>query len=171
VSSAVGSHLPRSASNPTANAVSGGHRRAPAALRAVAEVDHDIDQDGHAQPARAREHRHWTRRRSLSSPMSNSRRTSKPTTKEKNAISLLLTQSRRSSVTLMEPRRTLRSVCHTLSYELNPMLAHPCAAATPANKTPALRIDRGSLRDLPSMCRASLNGERPLTLGCSYNLL
>ena len=43
------------------------------------------------------------RRRSLSSPRSNSRRASRPTTKKKNVISPLFTQWRRSSVTPAPP--------------------------------------------------------------------
>ena len=44
------------------------------------------------------------RRRSLSSPRSNSRRASRPTTKKKNVISPLLTQWRKSSSTPASPR-------------------------------------------------------------------
>ena len=52
-----------------------------------------------------------TRRRSRSSPMSNSRRISSPTTKKKNAINPSLIQWRRSSDSSASPNCSDTSVC------------------------------------------------------------
>jgi hypothetical protein len=53
--------------------------------------------------------------RTRSSPMSNSRRASSPTTRKKNAISPEFTSSRASSVTPQRPTSTDSRVPHTLS--------------------------------------------------------
>jgi len=53
------------------------------------------------------------RRRSRSSPTSNSRRASSPTTKKKNVIRPLFTHPTRSIVTPAPPSLTESSVCHT----------------------------------------------------------
>ena len=54
-----------------------------------------------------------SRRRSRISPMSNSRRASRPTTKKKNVIRALLTQSTRVIANPEPPSWTDKMVCHT----------------------------------------------------------
>jgi hypothetical protein len=56
-----------------------------------------------------------TMRRSRSSPRSNSRRASRPTTKKKNVISPLLTQWPKSCEIPSPPRRIESSVCQISS--------------------------------------------------------
>src|SRR6266576_5826479 len=99
-----------------------------------------------AAPARPATSGSANRRRSLSSPRSNSRRASRPTTKKKNVIRPLLTQSRRSSVNPAWPMRIASSVVHTDSYEWASTLTQTSAAATAPRSAaaPALSVSRNS---------------------------
>src|SRR5919201_589803 len=81
-----------------------------------------------------------TRRRSRSSPMSNSRRASRPTTKKKKVIRPPLTQSRRSWATPTPPIRIESWVRHTCSYECASTFTHASAASVAASRTTALPI-------------------------------
>src|SRR5256885_10661151 len=80
------------------------------------------------------------RRRSRSSPMSNSRRASRPTTKKKNVISPLFSQYRRSSEIPRPPTRIESTVCQTRSYEDESAFTHTSAAIAAASRTAALPV-------------------------------
>src|SRR5438067_12916336 len=81
-----------------------------------------------------------TRRRCRSSPTSNSRRASRPTTKKKNVIRPLFTQWRRSSVTPESPMRTERRVRQTDSYDEASTFTHTSAAIVAASRKAALPV-------------------------------
>src|SRR6266446_3331194 len=81
-----------------------------------------------------------TRRRWRSSPMSNSRRASRPTTKKKNVIRPLFTQWRRSCATLEPPTRIVSRVCHTVSYDDPWTFTHTSAATVAASRNAALPV-------------------------------
>ena len=69
------------------------HRDAPAPGRRLPDVEGEVDGDGHRHPTDRCHHRQGeTAPRSRSSPRSNSRRASRPTTKKKKVIRPLLTQ-------------------------------------------------------------------------------
>ena len=87
------------------------------------------------------------RRLSRSSPMSNSRRTSRPTTKKKNVIRPLFTQPTRSIVTPEPPSWTDNVVCQTAWYETPATFAQTSAAMVAASNTAALplSVDRNRL--------------------------
>ena len=80
------------------------------------------------------------RRRSRSSPRSNSRRASSPITKKKKVIRPLFTQPCRSSDMLAPPRRIDSGVCQTASYEAALTFAHTSAASVAARSTAALPV-------------------------------
>src|SRR5438067_11077199 len=81
-----------------------------------------------------------TRRRCRSSPTSNSRRASRPTTKKKNVIRPLFTQWRRSSATPESLMRTERRVCQTDSYDEASTFTHTSAAIVAASRKAALPV-------------------------------
>src|SRR6266542_6892068 len=96
-----------------------------------------------------------TRRRSRSSPMSNSRRASSPTMKKKNVISPLFSQYRRSSEIPRPPMRIESTVCQTRSYEDESAFTHTSAATAAASRTAALPVSvRRKLRNGVSRFRA-----------------
>ena len=80
------------------------------------------------------------RRRSRSSPMSNSRRASSPTTKKKNVISPELTQPRRSIEMPWLPRWTDSSVPQSDAYEDASTLTQTSAATAAPSSTAALPV-------------------------------
>jgi hypothetical protein len=96
-----------------------------------------------------------TRRRCRSSPRSNSRRASRPTTKKKKVIKPLLTHSRRVKVRPTSPSRIVSGVSHAETYASGARLAHRSAASVARSSTPALpdsvrrneRSGAGKLRD------------------------
>jgi hypothetical protein len=96
-----------------------------------------------------------TRRRCRSSPRSNSRRASSPTTKKKKVIKPLLTHSRRVNVSPTSPSRIVSMVSHAEAYASGARLAHTSAASVARSSTPALpdsvrrneRNGAGRLRD------------------------
>src|SRR6266851_7545123 len=81
-----------------------------------------------------------TRRRWRSSPTSNSRRASRPTTKKKNVIRPAFTQWRRSCATLEPPTRIVSRVCHTVSYDDVWTFTHTSAATVAASRNAALPV-------------------------------
>src|SRR3954454_18577230 len=80
------------------------------------------------------------RRRSRSSPMSNSRRASSPTTKKKNVIRPSLTQWRTSCERACPPRRNDRFVDQTRSYEDASMFTQARAVIVAARRKAALPV-------------------------------
>ena len=80
------------------------------------------------------------RRRSRSSPMSNSRRASSPTTKKKNVISPELTQPRRSIEMPWLPRWIDSSVPHSDAYDDASTLTQTSAATVAPSSTTALPV-------------------------------
>src|SRR4051794_4133448 len=78
------------------------------------------------------------RERSRRSPRSNSRRAPSPTTKKKNVMRPLLTQSRSSRETLQSPSRMLSSVLQKAWYDEAETLAHSSATSVPARRKAAL---------------------------------
>jgi hypothetical protein len=87
-----------------------------------------------------------SRRRSRSSPMSNSRRASRPKTKKKNVISPLFTHSRRSSDTPLPASRTDSRAPQTASYDDASMFTQASAASAMASSTaaPPVSVRRNS---------------------------
>jgi hypothetical protein len=86
------------------------------------------------------------RRRSRSSPRSNSRRASSPTTRKKIVISPLFTQPRRSSA-MPEPPRSMESIVRqSRSYEDSSTFAQTSAATVAASNTaaPPVSVRRNS---------------------------
>src|ERR1035437_1354611 len=81
-----------------------------------------------------------TLRRSRSSPMSNSRRASSPTTRKKNVISPELTQPCRSCDTPAPPKRTDSCVPQSAVYDAESMFAQARAATAAASSTAALPV-------------------------------
>src|ERR671931_364069 len=77
------------------------------------------------------------RRRSRSSPRSNSRRASSPTTKKKSVIRPLLTHPRRSSDTPASPSWTDRFVPHSESYDEPSTFTQRSAATVAASRIAA----------------------------------
>ena len=90
-----------------------------------------------------------SRRRSRSSPMSNSRRSSNPTTRKKNVMRPLLTQNRRSCATRQSPNWTEKEVLHSDSYDDVCRLAHTRAANAAITTTRAPPV---------SVCRKARSG-------------
>src|SRR6266511_217391 len=86
------------------------------------------------------------RRRSRSSPRSNSRRASRPTTRKKNVISPLFTQWRRSSATAAPPRSIESVVSQSESYDDRSTFTHTSAATVAARRTaaPPVSVRRNS---------------------------
>src|SRR6266576_594716 len=86
------------------------------------------------------------RRRSRSSPRSNSRRASSPTTKKKNVISPLFTQWRRSSATPASPMSIESFVLQSEPYDDASTFTQTSAAAAAASKTaaPPVSVRRNS---------------------------
>src|SRR3954451_12611520 len=86
------------------------------------------------------------RRRSRSSPRSNSRRASRPTTKKKNVIRPLFTHPRRSSATVWRPTSIDSVVCHSESYDDGWTLTQTSAATVAARSTaaPPVSVRRNS---------------------------
>src|SRR5437773_2904325 len=116
------------------------------------------------------------RRRSRSSPMSNSRRASRPTTKKKNVISPLFSQYRRSSEIPRPPTRIESIVCQTRSYEDESAFTHTSAATAAASRTAALPVSvRRKLRSGVSRFRAQavrpVKGESPVSEPAAAPLL
>src|ERR1700730_9787726 len=96
-----------------------------------------------------------TRRRSRSSPMSNSRRASSPTTMKKNVISPELTQPRRSCAMPAPPRRTESCVPHSSPYDEESMFTQASAITVAASSTAALPVSvRRNCRSGVSRLRA-----------------
>src|SRR6266508_4510183 len=95
------------------------------------------------------------RRRSRSSPRSNSRRASRPTTKKKHVISPLFTQWRRSSSTPAPPRSIESIVPQSDLYDDASTFTHMSAATAAASKNaaPPVSVRRNSRRGV-SMLRA-----------------
>ena len=80
-----------------------------------------------------------TRRRLVSSPTENSRRTSRPITKKNSAIAPSLTQWRRSMAIPMSPTCTDTGVCHSATYcSDSGELAQATATVVAASSRPAL---------------------------------
>src|SRR5438067_5277971 len=141
-----GKRGPTSASRPSANAVSvdiatpqpcaDGRPASKARKIATATVMPPIE----ASSGRAK------RRRSLSSPRSNSRRASSPTTKKKNVIRPLFTQWRKSSATLAPPTRIESVVPHRESYDEASTFTQTSAATAAASRTaaPPVSVRRNS---------------------------
>src|SRR4029453_15924562 len=77
------------------------------------------------------------RRRSRSSPRSNSRRASRPTTKKKNVIRPLFTHPRRSSEIPCPPRSIESAPPQNDSYDELPTFTHASAATAAASRTAA----------------------------------
>src|SRR4051794_24930769 len=96
------------------------------------------------------------RLRSRSSPRSYSRRASSPTTKKKNVIRPLFTQSSRLCETDALPRRIESTVLQTRSYDDRSTLAQTSAAATAARISAALPV---------SVLRKSRSGVRSVRRG------
>src|SRR3954469_21768848 len=86
------------------------------------------------------------RRRSRSSPRSNSRRASRPTTKKKNVIRPLFTHSRRSSATVWPPTSIDSVVSHSEWYDDGWTLTQTSAATVAASRTaaPPVSVRRNS---------------------------
>src|SRR4051794_20285679 len=78
------------------------------------------------------------RLRSRSSPISNSRRASRPTTKKNSAISPSFTQWRRSSDSVQEPSRISRWAVQNDSYVDGDRFAHASATSAPPSRKTAL---------------------------------
>ena len=101
---------------------------------------------GTAMPASAARSGRTNRLRSRSSPRSNSRRASSPTTKKKNVIRPLLTQCRRSREMPCPPRSIERVVLQKRSYDDASAFAHASAtiAATRRIAAPPVSVRRNS---------------------------
>src|SRR3954454_17093425 len=86
------------------------------------------------------------RRRSRSSPRSNSRRASRPTTKKKNVIRPLFTHPRRSSATVWPPTSIDSVVSHSEWYDDGSTLTQTSAATVAARSTaaPPVSVRRNS---------------------------
>src|SRR3954447_4549342 len=86
------------------------------------------------------------RRRSRSSPRSNSRRASRPTTKKKNVIRPLFTHPRRSSATVWPPTSIDSVVSHSEWYDDGWTLTQTSAATVAARRTaaPPVSVRRNS---------------------------
>ena len=91
-------------------------------------------------PPRATTSGSASRRRSRSSPISNSRRASRPATKKKNAISPEFTQPCQLSARPLVPDRITSSVCQVAAYPAGSMLAQASAASVAASRTAALPV-------------------------------
>ena len=104
-------------------------------------------------------------RRSRSSPRSNSRRASSPTTKKKNVMSPLLTHSRRSSEMPCPPSSIESRVSHSDRYEEASTLTHASAATVAARRTAAPPVSvRRNTRSGVCMLRAhAVRPENPET--------
>src|SRR5262249_40618965 len=102
-----------------------------------------------------------TRRRSRSSPRSNSRRASSPITKKKKAMRPELIQSRRSSEMPEPPTRIESVVVHTRSYEAGATVAQMSAAATAGRRTAALPVSVRR-KERSGVWRLRLHAVRPL---------
>src|SRR5580765_168180 len=89
------------------------------------------------------------RRRSRSSPRSNSRRASSPTTKKKNVIRPRFTQSRASREMPQRPMSIEMLVVQSEAYEPESTFAHTSAAAVAPSRTAAPPV---------SVCRKSRSG-------------
>src|SRR5216684_1977707 len=101
-----------------------------------------------------------TRRRSRSSPMSNSRRASSPTTMKKNVISPELTQPRRSCAMPRPPRRTESCVPHSVAYDEESMFTQASAMTVAPSSTAALPVSvRGD--SLSGVSRLRAQAVRP----------
>ncbi len=134
----------------------GGHRRAPAVRRRPPGVDDEEDGDRHDHPAEARPASGIaSRRRSRSSPRSNSRRASSPTTRKKNVIRPLFTQPCRSWEMPALPRR-IDSRCPTRRwYDAGLTFAQTSAAIVAVSSTAALPVSvRRNRRSGVCRCRA-----------------
>ncbi len=81
-----------------------------------------------------------SRARSRSSPMSNSRRASRPATRKKNVISPEFTQPCRSSDSTAVPKCTDSSVPHHAAYPTWSTFAQISAAIVAASRTAALPV-------------------------------
>src|SRR5215831_8882843 len=94
------------------------------------------------------------RRRSRSSPMSNSRRASSPITRKKKVIKPLFTQPCRSWDMPKLPSRSEISVCHSVLYELASRLVQTSAPIVAASRTAALPVSvRRNCRSGVCRCR------------------
>ena len=101
-----------------------------------------------------------SRARSRSSPMSNSRRASRPKTKKKNVISPLFTHSRRSSDTPAPASRTDSRAPQTASYDDASMFTQASAATAMPSSTAALPVSvRRNSRS--GVCRFRAHAVRP----------
>src|SRR5947209_17442174 len=102
------------------------------------------------------------RLRSRSSPRSNSRRASSPTTKKKNVISPLFTQSSRLCETDALPTWIERRVDQTRSYDARSTFAQKSAAATASRISAALPVSvRRNSRS--GVCRFRRQAGRPVS--------
>ena len=99
-------------------------------------------------------------RRSRSSPRSNSRRASSPTTKKKKVIRPLFTQWRKSSATLPPPTRIESVVLHRESYDEASTFTQTSAATAAASRTaaPPVSVRRNSRS---GVCRLRAQAVRP----------
>src|ERR1700761_8090996 len=112
-------------------------------------------------PPRATTSGSATRRRSRSSPRSNSRRASRPATRKKNAISPEFTQPCQLSARPLEPDRITSTVRHVAAYPDGSMLAQASADSVAASRTAALPVSvRRNRRSGVSSLRAhTVRGE------------
>ena len=138
VRSAAGSAARPGRAVPSANAVSVDIATPQPCAAGLAGVDREVDRDRH-EPSRRRRRAAGSasRGRSRSSPRSNSRRASSPTTKKKNVIRPVLTHSRRSWASSWSPRRIESAVCQTASYDATSTLAQTRAAPAAARSATA----------------------------------
>ncbi len=94
------------------------------------------------------------RRRSRSSPMSNSRRASSPITRKKNVIRPLFSQPRRSWDTPKPPSRSDTGVRHSAWYDPASTFVQTSAAIVAASRTAALPVSvRRNCRSGVCRCR------------------
>src|SRR5262249_48858804 len=109
-----------------------------------------------------------TRRRSRSSPRSNSRRASRPTTKKNSVISPELTQYRTGSEMPCDPTLTVSVASQIRSYVPSSTLTHTSATTVAASSTTALPVSvRRNVRRGVSRFRA--HAVRPVKL-CAREL-
>ena len=158
-----GNRGPTSASSPSANAVSVDIAMPQPCADELAGVEGEVDRDRHRHAADPGEQRQRDRRRSRSSPRSNSRRASRPTTKKKNVISPLFTHSRRSSDTPVpptdrerrrpRPRRRRRVDVHPASAGERRAEQHRGAARLGAQELPQRRLHVSRPRRPPGELR------------------
>ncbi len=95
------------------------------------------------------------RRRSRSSPRSNSRRASSPTTRKKSVINPLFSHCRRSWETPAPPMRIESTVSQTRSYDAESTFTHTSAATVAASRNAALPVSvRRKVRSGVSRLRA-----------------